>query len=119
MPLVRRETDHIHDELFFEVNYHVAYEPMRAVRTKRWKYIKRFDGRSTPVLTNCDDSESKLVWLEHGWKDRKVPEESLYDLFFDPNETNNLIEDVDSQTILKDIRYCLEKWMKETNDFYI
>jgi len=89
---------------------------MRAVRTNRWKYIRRFDERSTPVLPNCDDGESKSVLLEHGWKDRRVAEESLYDLFFDPNEANNLIGDVDSQTNLKDMRDCLEKWMKDTDD---
>ena len=116
LPLVRGEIDEMHDQLFFEVNYHAAYEPMRAVRTNRWKYIRRFDGRSSPVLPNCDDGESKSVLLEHGWRESRVPEELLFDLFFDPNETNNLIGDVDSQTILKDMRNCLEKWMKETDD---
>lgn len=116
VPLVRGELDDIHNELFFEVNYHAAYEPMRAVRTKRWKYIKRFGKHITPVLPNCDDGESKSVWLNHGWNEKHLPEESLFDLVFDPNETNNLAGNSVSQTILKDMSDCLRRWMKETND---
>jgi arylsulfatase A-like enzyme len=106
----------IHDALFFEVNYHAAYEPMRAVRTKRWKYIRRFTERARPVLANCDDSPSKSVWLEHGWPDRPVPTEALYDLVFDPNETNNLAGESEAKPVLEEMRGKLEAWMKETND---
>ena len=35
MPLIRGETEDIHEEIFAEVNYHAAYEPQRAVRTRR------------------------------------------------------------------------------------
>jgi arylsulfatase A-like enzyme len=45
LPLVRRETTQIRDALFAEMNWHAAYEPQRAVRTKRWKYIRRFGER--------------------------------------------------------------------------
>ncbi len=51
----------LHEDLFLEVNYHAAYEPKRAVRTKRWKYIRRFDVRAKPVLVNCDGGESKSL----------------------------------------------------------
>ena len=90
MPLIRGETDQIHDEIFAEVTYHAAYEPKRAVRTKQYKYIRRFDGRERPVLPNCDDSLSKDVWLGGGWGERELEAERLYDLVFDPNEAHNL-----------------------------
>jgi N-sulfoglucosamine sulfohydrolase len=80
LPVLRGETEEINDEVFAQVNYHAAYEPKRAVRTKRLKYIQRFGGRRTPVLPNCDDSPSKSLWLEHGWRERLLPEEELYDL---------------------------------------
>ena len=115
-PLVTDEVDDIHEALFFEVNYHAAYEPMRAVRTKGWKYIRRFDGRTTPVLPNCDDGESKSSWLQHDWKHHSVPEAGLFDLAFDPNETNNLIDDPAAQSILLDLRGRMELWMRETDD---
>jgi len=116
MPLIRGEADQIHDEIFAEVTYHAAYEPQRAVRTQRWKYIRRFDGRSRPVLPNCDDSPSKDVWLQHGWRERPVAPEQLYDLVFDPNETCNLAGDPSMGAVLEEMRGRLDRWMHATND---
>jgi arylsulfatase A-like enzyme len=114
LPVLRGETQEINDEIFAEVNYHAAYEPKRAVRTKRWKYIRRFGGRRTPVLPNCDDSPSKSLWLEHGWRDRPLPEEELYDLLFDPSEQNNLV--ASHADTLAEMRGRLQNWMKRTDD---
>lgn len=116
VPLVQGKAKDIHDALFFEVNYHAAYEAMRAVRTSRWKYIRRFDGRNRPVLLNCDDGESKMLWLDHDWRQQPVQEESLFDLVFDPNEMNNLAGDVTRQMVLQDMRDRLKGWMNETDD---
>jgi arylsulfatase A-like enzyme len=116
MPLIRGEVDEINDEIFTEVTYHAAYEPQRAVRTKRWKYIRRFEERNTPVLPNCDDSPSKDVWLKHGWRERHVPQEQLYDLIFDPNETHSLADDPLMADILDEMRGRLEQWMCATDD---
>jgi arylsulfatase A-like enzyme len=66
LPLLNRTTEHVHDEIFAEVNYHAAYEPLRAVRTERWKYIRRFGDKTTPVLPNCDDGLSKTLWRQAG-----------------------------------------------------
>lgn len=116
LPLITGQAEAIHDELFFEVNYHAAYEPLRAVRTDRWKYIRRFDGRSRTVLPNCDDSESKSVWMDLGWREQLQPEEALYDLAFDPHETNNLAGSDVHQPVLETMKEKLARWMKETND---
>ena len=116
MPLICGEVDTIHDEIFAEVNYHAAYEPQRAVRTQRWKYIRRYSDRQKPVLPNCDGSPTKDVWMEHGWQDRYVAPEQLYDLIFDPNETHNLISDSAVTPVLEDMRHRLDRWMDETED---
>lgn len=116
MPLIDDEVATLHNALFFEVNYHAAYEPMRAVCTSRWKYIKRFDDPTTPILPNCDDGESKSVWLAHGWRETAVPHEQLYDLIFDPKEINNLASDAASQPVLNEMRERLAQWMQETDD---
>ncbi len=116
MPLIHGEAEEINEAVFAGVTYHAAYEPMRAVRTRRWKYIRRFDRRCTPVLPNCDDSLSKDLWLEHGWRRRTVDAEQLYDLVFDPNEAANLVSDLALAPLLDEMRGRLERWMRETND---
>ena len=116
MPLLRGEKQEIRDELFAEVNYHASYEPKRAVRTGRWKYIRRFGGRRTPVLPNCDDGLSKDIWLNYGWRQRPVDAEQLYDLVFDPNETRNVAADAESREALEDMRARLDRWMRSTGD---
>jgi N-sulfoglucosamine sulfohydrolase len=116
LPLIRGEAQQIHTEIFAEVTYHAAYEPQRAVRTSRWKYIRRFQVRPGPVLPNCDDSLSKDVWLWHGWQDRPPAVEQLYDLIFDPNETHNLAEMPSMANILNQMRDRLARWMHATHD---
>ena len=116
MPLIRDEMESIHEEIFAEVNYHAAYEPQRAVRTQRWKYIRRYSDRQKPVLPNCDAGPTKDVWLKHGWQDRYVAPEQLYDLIFDPNETHNLVDDSTMASVLEDMRHRLDQWMDETED---
>lgn len=116
LPLIRGEIPQIHDAIFAEVTYHAAYEPMRAVRTPRWKYIRRFDHHLGPVLPNCDDSLSKDVLMAHGWKERSRPLEQLYDLIFDPNEASNLANDLSVAMILEEMRTRLDEWMESTHD---
>jgi arylsulfatase A-like enzyme len=116
MPLLRGQVDGIRDEVYAEVNYHAAYEPQRCVRTRRYKYIRRFDGRETPVLANCDDSPSKDVWLQVGWHDRPQVQEYLFDLVLDPNEVCNLAADPSERGVLEKMRARLIQWMEDTND---
>ena len=116
MPLVRGETAKLNDVLFAEMTYHAAYQPLRAVRSERFKYIRRFDDYDRPVLANCDDSASKKILMEAGWGDQHVPEEQLYDLLFDPNELNDLSTDPTRQQILTEMRDRLLEWMRATED---
>lgn len=116
MPLVRDETRAVRDEIHAEINYHAAYEPHRAVRTSRWKYIRRYDERTGPILSNVEDSPSKDVWLANGWRERAPQREQLYDLVFDPNEADNLADDPAFAEVLADMRSRLERWMRATDD---
>ena len=116
LPVLRGERKEINEEIFAEVSYHAAYEPKRAVRTRRYKYIRRFGDYTKPVLPNCDDGPSKTVWLEYGWGRQEVPREDLYDLIFDPEENHNLAGDPGSSAVLKEMRGRLDSWMQRTND---
>jgi N-sulfoglucosamine sulfohydrolase len=114
--LMRRETTDLHEAVFSEITFHAAYEPQRAVRTKRWKYIRRFGGDDRPLLSNTDDSPTKQILVDHGWADRRIPEEQLYDLVFDPNEAANLADDPGHAPVLAELRARLSTWMRETDD---
>jgi N-sulfoglucosamine sulfohydrolase len=116
LPLIHGEAQEVHDELFAEVNYHAAYEPKRAVHTRRWNYIRRFGDREHPVLPNCDDSPSKDLWVKNGWRNQLVPREQLFDVILDPNETRNLAADPTYVNTLTEMRGRLDAWMKRTDD---
>jgi len=116
LPVIRGERAEVNEAIFGEVTYHAAYEPKRAVRTQRYNYIRRYDGRQRPVLPNCDDSTSKDLWLVNGWATRSFAEEQLYDLLFDPNEANNVAEDAAYIDVLAMMRRRLDEWMSATDD---
>jgi N-sulfoglucosamine sulfohydrolase len=116
MPLVRGEAERLHEAIFAETTYHAAYQPHRAVRTERWKYIRRFDEYPHPILANCDDSKSKDLLVEAGWGEEVVPQEQLYDLILDPAEGNNRAGDPARGEVLAEMRGRLDAWMLETDD---
>ena len=107
----------MHDELFTEMTFHAAYEPQRAVRTDRWKYIRRFHDYEQPVLANCDDSETKELMIEAGWGGQYVPEEQLYDLVLDPERKPRPELGLRARaTSLATCAPAVEAWMEETDD---
>jgi arylsulfatase A-like enzyme len=115
-PWLRGETSSHRDEVFGEVNVHVNVEPQRTVRTKRWRYIRRYGRRPRPDLPNCDASPSKDLWMAAGWGDRPLPAETLHDLVFDPCEAANAAGDPANRGVLEDLRGRLDRWMRETGD---
>jgi hypothetical protein len=69
------------------------------------------------VLSNCDDSASKRLWLSQGWQTAKLEhEEELFDLMFDPAEASNLTRDPAHGGVLAEMRGRMDAWMKITND---
>jgi N-sulfoglucosamine sulfohydrolase len=116
MPAVRGEAREVNDEVFGELTYHAAYDPQRAIRTRRHKYVRRWGDRDLPVLPNIDDSPSKDLLLQHGLAEMPRPREELYDLLFDPNEADNLIDSPDHADVVAVLRGRLEEWMVETDD---
>ncbi len=116
VPLLRGETSHVRDELFAEVNEHVAYEPMRAARTGRYLYIRRFAAEPSINERNCDDGPTKSLFVRNGWLDRPVPTEELYDTLFDPQERRNLAGVEGYAGVLQEMRGRLRRWMERTED---
>ncbi|MFP6645092.1 MAG: sulfatase [Candidatus Latescibacterota bacterium] len=116
LPLVDGDVPHLREQLFFEQTYHAAYEPMRAVRSDRHIYIRRFDDRQHLVLPNTDDTAAKQDLLDHGWQKQPRHQEMLYEHYFDPDQQNNLIDRPDMESPRRQLREALDRWMAETDD---
>jgi arylsulfatase A-like enzyme len=102
--------------VFAELTYHAAYEPQRAIRSKRWKYIRRFGERDLPVLANIDDGPTKDLFIAEGWGERPLPREALHDLLFDPAEAHNLADEPSHAGVLAEMQGRLDAWMRDTAD---
>jgi N-sulfoglucosamine sulfohydrolase len=116
MPIVTGVEEEVRDAIFAEGTYHAAYEPQRAIRTPRWKLVRRFGDRRLPVLPNIDDSPSKQVWLDHGYAEREQAPLQLYDLVFDPNEACNVADRPEHASVVEHLSTRLERWMRGTGD---
>jgi len=117
MPLLRKEAGEVNEALYGEITFHAAYEPQRSIRTRRYRYIRRFDAEHTrPVLPNVDDGPSKELLIDHGWAAREQAPEQLYDLVFDPQECANVVDDPAYAAVAEEMRARLADWMRETAD---
>lgn len=105
------------EAVFSEVNFHASYEPMRSVRTKRYKYIRYFDTTYLHVnRSNIDGSEVKQFYEENGLMEIEKDVEALYDLYYDAYEMNNLVDNERYQNVLEDMRNRLRAFMERTDD---
>lgn len=101
--------------IYAEKNFHTDYDPIRCIRTEKYKLIINFDHN---VLYDCpsDIAKGKIYQtsIEKYLGHRKGVE--LYDLSADPWEQNNVAEEPTYKEILNDLRTRLHAWMKETHD---
>lgn len=105
------------DAVFSEINFHTSYEPVRSVRTKRYKYIRFFDTEYLKVnRSNIDGSSVKEFYAENGLDEVTKDAECLYDLYYDVYEKNNLAKDESRKKELYKMREMLKDFMVRTND---
>lgn len=104
--------------IFAEQTWHDAYCPIRAVRTDRYKLIRRFEPRLPDNIlpkdfySCCAASE---VMRKHF--DRTPPLWEAYDLASDPYEMQNLFQDKPhDHPIFGRLATTLDRWMQDTDD---
>lgn len=103
------------DHVYLEKTYHADYDPIRAVRTSRYKYIVNAEDR--PLLDLPPDLENSPT--RHGMGEehlRPRPRRELYDLRHDPGETVNLAEDEDHSALARGLHEHLVEFLAETED---
>ncbi len=117
VPLLDGRRNAIREELFSEVTYHAAYQPMRCIRTNRYKLIRHFDPeRCRPVLANVDGGHEKRRLLAAGWDSLRYADLELYDLETDPYEMRNRADDPALANVRVALWRRLEDWMEKTGD---
>jgi N-sulfoglucosamine sulfohydrolase len=105
------------------------HEMVRAVRDKRYKYIKNGFPEKPYLVWNRFRNNHPIMqewyrcWLEGSLNQTqsvmfadKRPVEELYDTNSDPHEVNNLAEDDGHREVLVRMREELNAWQKETGD---
>lgn len=113
VPLAGGEVEALHEATFAEQTYHGGLEPLRSVRTERYKYIRRHFP-SGPRMRHCGPTTP--VMEAAGWYDRDLGTDELFDLYLDPMEACNRADDPGYAAIKAGLAARLEAWMAETGD---
>lgn len=114
LPLLQGRPFDSRDVIFAEKTFHGMYDPMRCIRTQRYKYIHYFEKSEIHKLPSdivgggASRDLGVAIW-------REAPEE-LFDLQADPNETANLATDPSHARVRDELRARLAQWMIDTDD---
>ena len=119
LPLVEGRGYDKHEFLFSEMTWHDQYNPMRAVRTERHKYIRNFGDRPLVYMPydiwTCQAGEA----MREDYYSTRRPAEELYDLEADPLEQNNLVADPAHAEVAADLRGRVAQYMHDSNDILL
>lgn len=105
------------------------YELIRAVRDKRFLYIKNYYPEKPHYQENLYrlqmplmrellrlNEEDKLTGAQKIWFEQSKPEEELYDTSQDPYHLNNLAGSPEFSGRLQEMREKLDEWQKQYGD---
>jgi uncharacterized sulfatase len=106
-----------------------AYDLIRTVRDKRFKYIRNYMGHLSrgqdinymnqmPAMQEMRrlDAEGKLQGPQKQYFEPTKPVEELYDIVADPHEVNNLAGDPKHKDVLERMRRVHNEWHRDTMD---
>lgn len=112
-PLVSGEVSKLHDHLFAEQTYHETLEPLRSIRTERYKLVLRHDSIG-PRLRH--DGPTCPIMEQYGYYDRPIGNVELFDLYLDPLEACSRAGDPALAKIRVELETKLRTWMRESQD---
>lgn len=111
--VLQGKTDRHNEEMYFsytgvivsESGWQTVPYPCRAIRTRRFKYIRNLNFKVPhPKLKGKNDDDGMR------------PYEELYDLFEDPEESNNLAGAEGFQSLKKEFSGKIDTWMRRVGD---
>jgi arylsulfatase A-like enzyme len=115
-PFIERGQHVAHERIFAEQTWHDFYEPMRAIRTERYKLVRNSEpGTGLQIAADILYSPTVDVMREtlRSWP---RPEIEFYDLEQDPWERSNLAGNPDTREIEGALTRELEDWLSRTDD---
>lgn len=116
LPIVAGTVRDVREEHVAELTYHTAYDPMRAIRTERFKYVRSFADRPLHLPAHVDASPTKDLLRDRGYFEPRRPPELLFDLRHDPLEQTNVADDPAHASTRDALRDRLARWMRATAD---
>ncbi len=116
LPILSGEEEEIRSEIYAEKTYHEIYDPMRGIRTKKYKYLRNFEERDELYQIPKDMMMDPIGKLMDERNNEPRAMEELYDLEHDPDEMDNLVDDPQYSEILEEMRTKLRAWMERTED---
>ena len=128
LPILEESDPEGWDEVYLSHTFHeiTMYYPMRAIRTRRYKYILNL-AHQLPYpfasdLYECATWQATLRRGDTKFGRRSIeayihrPRHELYDLESDPHEIVNLADDPQYKDLLAELQSKLRAWQEETKD---
>lgn len=116
LPLLRGEPYSARDAVYAEKTYHSYYDPMRAIRTDRYKLIRNFETAFAVEVPGDVQKGSTFRSSVERYSGEVHPGIELYDLAADPPEEHNMAEDAGLIELRRELHEQLLGWMRETED---
>ncbi|MCU4740614.1 sulfatase [Natronoglomus mannanivorans] len=104
------------ERIFAGMTWHDRYNPIRAVRTDRWKYVRNFWHLPLVYMTTDIYASAAGREFQEEYYGEQRPYVELYDLESDPGEHENLADDPSFEDVRERLRDDLLEWMMETDD---
>jgi arylsulfatase A-like enzyme len=116
LPLLRGEAQVPREAVFAEKTYHSYYDPIRAIRTEQYKYIRNFE--TTFAVDVPGDVQLGAIYRTElrRYVASTRAEVEFYDLADDPEEQRNLAGQPETAEVERDLDARLWRWMEETAD---
>ena len=116
LALLRDEPHQVREAIYAEKNFHSYYDPMRCVRTERFKYIRNFEA-DFAVEVPGDIQQGSIFRSNPGrYSSKRQQLVELYDLSVDLLEEHNLAGSPELADIQQALDQRLWQWMEETQD---
>lgn len=106
---------HPREEIYAERTWHGTYDPVRCIRTQRYKLIHNFRP-GKPPLVSPEFIEAVGVIQTEKFFAKSRPEFELYDLANDPDELTNLYGDGKHEKEEDQLKSRINKFLKDTVD---